>query len=317
MLNRKDPFKRKFDLPSPSGRARSDIPQMPWVDIWLPPFLRPFARLARLDRPIGTWLLLLPGWWAIVQAGFGVADKKLILLFLAGAVVMRGAGCTFNDIIDRHIDAKVARTATRPLPSGQVSVRAAWIFLVLQLALGLAVLLQLNTPAIMVGAASLVLVFSYPFMKRITYWPQLWLGLTFNWGVLVGWAAVRGTLDWAVLPLYAAGVFWTLGYDTIYAHQDRADDALVGVKSSALALGQRTKPFVALMYALTFGLIAFASLRIVIPGWPALACLGAAGLHLAWQVLTLNINSPANCLRRFKSNRDFGLLILASLLQLV
>jgi len=314
MLNRKDPFKRKFDEPRENRFGHSDLLRPPWIDVWLPPGLRPFARLARLDRPIGTWLLLLPGWWAITLANFGTPSKELLLLFVAGALVMRGAGCTYNDIIDRDIDTQVERTAKRPLPSGQVSVTAAWIFLGVQLALGLFILLQLNTAAIIVGAASLVLVFSYPFMKRITYWPQAWLGLTFNWGVLLGWAAVRGTLDWAALPLYIAGVFWTLSYDTIYAHQDREDDALVGVKSSALALGRLTKPFVAVMYALTFALITFVSLRIVVPGWPALVCLGAAGLHLIWQVVTLDINDPANCLRRFQSNRDFGLLILASLL---
>ncbi len=291
-----------------------DIHSRAWIDLWLPSPLRPFARLARLDRHIGTWLLLLPGWWAITMAGFGVPDRQLMLLFLIGALVMRGAGCTYNDIIDRDIDAKVARTATRPLPAGDVSVRAAWIFLGIQLAAGLAVLLQMNTQAIIVGAASLVLVFTYPFMKRITYWPQAWLGLTFNWGVLVGWTAMREHFEPASLLLYAAGFFWTLGYDTIYAHQDREDDALIGVKSSALALGNRTKPFVALMYLLTISIIAYASLRIITPSWPSLAFLGLAGLHLAWQVLTLNIDSPANCLRRFKSNRDFGLLVLASLL---
>ena len=294
--------------------GRSDIKQLAWIEIWLPSPLRPFARLARLDRPIGSWLLLLPGWWAVTLAGFGIPDPQVMLLLLVGAIVMRGAGCTYNDIVDRDIDAKVARTATRPLPSGQVSLRAAWIFLVIQLAAGLAVLLQLNWPAIFVGAASLLLVFSYPFMKRITYWPQAWLGLTFNWGALVGWTAMRGSFEGASLLLYAAGFFWTLGYDTIYAHQDREDDALVGVKSSALALGKRTKPFVALMYFLTIALIAYASMRIVMPGWPALVALGLAAMHLAWQVLTLNINSPANCLRRFQSNRDFGLLVLAALL---
>jgi 4-hydroxybenzoate polyprenyltransferase len=292
----------------------SDMPSMPWIDVWLPSFLRPFARLARLDRPIGIWLLLLPGWWALTVAGFGAPDQKLLLLFLAGAVVMRGAGCTFNDIIDRDFDAKVARTASRPLPSGQVSVRAAWIFLAVQLAAGLAILLQFNTTAIIVGAASLLLVFTYPFMKRITYWPQAWLGLTFNWGVLLGWTAARGTLDWAVLPLYAAGIFWTLGYDTIYACQDKEDDALVGVKSTALALGNRTQPFVAVMYLLTIGLLAYQMTHIAMPGWPSLALLGAAGLHLVWQVATLDIDNGANCLRRFRANRDFGLLIFAAFL---
>ena len=315
MLPRNElPKRRLLERPRAKLRAATDIPREGWIDLWLPPPMRPFARLARLDRPIGTWLLLLPGWWAITMAGFGAPEQKLMALFLVGALVMRGAGCTFNDIIDRDIDAKVARTATRPLPAGQVSVRAAWLFLGLQLAAGFAVLLQLNTSAIIVGAASLLLVFSYPYMKRITYWPQAWLGLTFNWGVLVGWAAMRDGLEWAALPLYAAGFFWTLGYDTIYAHQDKEDDALVGVKSTALALGSRTRPFVALMYLLTIGLIAYTSMRVIMPGWPALVLLGAAGAQLAWQVAALNINDPANCLKRFQSNRDFGLLILASLL---
>ena len=292
----------------------SDIYSGAWIDLYLPPPFRPFARLARLDRPIGTWLLLLPGWWAITLAGFGVPDRQLMLLFLVGAMVMRGAGCTFNDIVDREIDAKVARTATRPLPAGHVSVRAAWIFLAVQLAAGLAVLLQLNTAAIIVGAASLPLIFVYPFMKRFTYWPQIWLGLTFNWAALVGWTAMREHFEWASLLLYAAGFFWTLGYDTIYAHQDKEDDALIGVKSSALALGKLTKPFVAAMYLMTLGLIAYAGARIITPGWPSLAVLALAGLHMIWQVMTLEINSPANCLRRFRANRDFGLLVLAALL---
>jgi len=303
MMNRQAPLPSKVDIPTRS-----------WIDIWLPPPLRPFARLARLDRPIGTWLLLLPGWWAITLAGFGIPDKNLMLLFLVGSLVMRGAGCTYNDIIDREIDGRVARTATRPLPSGQVSVRGAWIFLAIQLAAGLAILLQMNTTAVAVGAASLVLVFTYPFMKRITYWPQAWLGLTFNWGILVGWAAMRDTLDMAVLPLYVGAFFWTLGYDTIYAHQDKEDDALVGVKSSALALGKRSRPFIAVMYVLTMACLVWTSVQVVVPGWPALALLGVAGLQLLWQVATLDINDAANCLKRFRSNRDFGLLVLGSLL---
>ncbi len=297
------------------ARGKSDIPHGSWIDIWLPPFMRPYARLARLDRPIGAWLLLLPGWWALCMASFGPPDdKNLFVLFLIGAIVMRGAGCTYNDIIDRDIDAKVERTRTRPLPAGEISVGAAWIFLALQLTAGLAVLLQFDWPAIIVGAASLVLVFTYPFMKRITYWPQAWLGLTFNWGVLVGWVAVRGELEFSMLPLYAAGVFWTLGYDTIYAHQDKEDDTLVGVKSTALALGKLTRPFVALMYALAFGLIVYASVRVITPGLPSQILLGVAGLHLIWQVATLDITSPANCLQRFQSNRNFGVLILVALL---
>ena len=267
----------------------------------------------RLDRPIGTWLLMLPGWWAIALAGFGVPNPKAVGLFLIGAVVMRGAGCTYNDIVDREIDAKVARTATRPLPSGAVSLRAAWVFLVLQLVVGLAVLLQFNTTAIMVGAGSLALVAAYPFMKRLTYWPQAWLGLTFNWGALVGWAAITGTIERQALLLYLGGLFWTLGYDTIYAHQDREDDALVGVKSSALALGRRTKPALAVFYVLA--LICFAA-AILPPlmGTATMIALGVAALHAAWQVATLDIEDTANCLTRFRSNRDFGLLILVAIL---
>ena len=193
-------------------------------------------------------------------------------------------------------------------------MRAAWIFLAAQLAVGLLILLQLNRPAVIFGAASLLLIATYPFMKRITYWPQLWLGLTFNWGVLVGWVAQRDQFETAALPLYVAGIFWTLGYDTIYAHQDREDDALAGVKSSALALGRLTKPFVAVVYAIAFTLIAYASARIATPSVTALVFLAAAGLHLVWQVATLHINDPANCLVRFRSNRDFGLLVLGSFL---
>lgn len=310
-----DPNELRHPKPfTPPHGARADIPARSWVDALLPRPARPFARLARLDRPIGTWLLVLPGWWALAMAGFGVMGMKLMFLFLAGAMVMRGAGCTYNDIVDRDIDARVARTATRPLPAGEVSVRAAWFFLAAQLAVGLLILLQLNRPAIIWGAASLLLIASYPFMKRITYWPQLWLGLTFNWGVLVGWVAQRGQFETAALPLYVAGVFWTLGYDTIYAHQDREDDALAGVKSSALALGRMTKPFVAVVYAIAFTLIAYTSSRIITPSVPSMVLLAAAGLHLVWQVRTLNINDPANCLTRFKSNRDFGLLVLGSIL---
>jgi 4-hydroxybenzoate polyprenyltransferase len=298
-----------------NGQApKTDTPRISWIDRWLPRAARPYARLMRLDRPIGTWLLLLPGWWAITLAGFGIPDTRLTLLFLVGALVMRGAGCTYNDLIDRDIDAKVARTASRPLPSGQITVRAAWIFLGIQLAAGLLILLQFNGFAIMVGAASLILVFTYPFMKRITYWPQAWLGLTFNWGALLGWAAMRGTIEVPALPLYAAGFFWTLGYDTIYAHQDKDDDALIGVKSSALALGARSRPFIAVMYTLTMALLLVATTRVMFFGWLSMALLAAAGLHLAWQVATLDINDAASCLKRFRSNRDFGLLVLAALL---
>ena len=312
----------------PYSQDPNDIPDRSWITRLLPRPARAYARLMRLDRPIGTWLLLLPGWWSIALAGFGLPkfdgklefdrfwnhdEIKFGLLFLIGAVVMRGAGCTYNDIIDRDIDAKVARTRTRPLASGEISLRAAWIFLGLQLAIGLLVLLQLRLFAVYLGAGSLALVFTYPFMKRLTYWPQVWLGLTFNWGALMGWAAMRGHLDRPSLLLYASGFFWTLGYDTIYAHQDKEDDALVGVKSSALALGDKTRSFVAASYLATM-LIFLLALRPVPLGWPTRIVLIAAAAQLAWQVITLDTDNPANCLKRFRSNRDFGLLILAAIL---
>ena len=211
--------------------------------------IRPYARLARLDRPIGTWLLLFPGWWGIALASPHWPHPALLALFALGAIVMRGAGCTLNDIADRHYDAKVARTRLRPLPSGAVSVPRAVAFLLLQLALGAAVLLSLNRASILLGIAVLGLIGTYPFMKRITYWPQVFLGLNFNWGALIGWTAVVGAIGRPALLLYLGGVFWTIGYDTIYAHQDKADDALIGVKSSALALGEHTRPWLFVFYA--------------------------------------------------------------------
>tara|TARA_R110000868_G_scaffold153698_4_gene379303 strand:+ start:2739 stop:3653 length:915 start_codon:yes stop_codon:yes gene_type:complete len=293
---------------------RTDIPRRSWVDVLLPAPMRPYAGLMRLDRPIGAWLLLLPCLWGVTLASIGMPDLRLIGLFLLGALVMRGAGCTYNDIVDRDIDAKVERTSTRPLPSGQISTRAAALFLAGQLAVGLIVLLQFNLFTIGLGLASLALVATYPFMKRITYWPQAWLGLTFNWGALMGWAAVYGQVNDAALLLYAAGFFWTLGYDTIYAHQDKEDDVLAGVKSAALALGAYTKPFVAVVYAISIILIAAATLIPYPFSVPAAAILGLAALHLAWQVITLDINDHTNCLRRFRSNRDFGLLVVLALL---
>lgn len=291
----------------------TDIPRGSWVDRLLPRFARPYARLMRLDRPIGFWLLLIPGWWSITLAGRGEPNVELMVLFLAGAILMRGAGCTINDIVDRDFDAKVARTRTRPIPAGEVSARAAAIFLAAQLAISLVILMQFNWVAVGVGASSLLLIAVYPFMKRITYWPQAWLGLTFNWGALLGWAAARGTIERDAALLYAAGFFWTLGYDTIYAHQDKDDDALIGVKSSALALGGKTRPFVAVCYVLAFGLLLMASWPMTIGPWPK-ALMGLAALHLAWQVATLKIDDPMNCLARFKANRDFGLIVLAAML---
>lgn len=280
-----------------------------WVDRHAPAIARPWLRLARLDRPIGTWLLLWPCWWAIVLAS---GDIGLMLVFALGAVVMRGAGCTFNDIVDRDLDAQVARTANRPLPSGAVSVVAAWIFLIAQCGVGLAILLSLNDFAIAVGVASLFPVAVYPFMKRITYWPQLFLGIAFNWGALLGWAAVTGTLALPAIWLYLGGIFWTLGYDTIYAHQDAGDDALIGVKSTALKFGANSKPAIAGFYAAALAMFALAGWSAG-TGWGFWPILGLAGAHLAWQVIALQSDNPANCLRLFRSNRDFGAILFVAI----
>ncbi|CCQ74724.1 4-hydroxybenzoate octaprenyltransferase [Magnetospira sp. QH-2] len=286
----------------------TDIPRGNWIDRWTPSAARPYLRLMRLDRPIGTWLLLLPCWWSAALAAEGWPDLRLLLLFGAGALIMRGAGCTFNDFVDREFDSQVARTADRPIASGVVSPFRALLFLGFQLLLGLAILLQFNWYAVIVGTASLALVFTYPFMKRITYWPQAFLGLTFNWGALMGWAAVTGDLAPAALVLYAAGFFWTLGYDTIYAHQDKADDLIVGVKSTALRLGDATRPWLVGFYVVTVVLIAGAG-YLVQMGWPFWTALALGALHLAWQARDVDINDPTDCLRKFKSNRDFGLVL--------
>ncbi len=280
-----------------------------WVDRHAPAIARPYLRLARLDRPIGTWLLLWPCWWAIALASGGIG---LMLVFALGAVVMRGAGCTFNDIVDRDLDAQVARTANRPLPSGAVSVPAAWIFLIAQCGVGLTILLSLNDFAIAVGVASLFPVAVYPFMKRITYWPQLFLGIAFNWGALLGWAAVTGELALPAIWLYLGGIFWTLGYDTIYAHQDAGDDALIGVKSTALKFGVRSKPAIAGFYTAALAMFALAGWSAG-TGWGFWPILGLAGLHLAWQVIALQSDNPANCLRLFRSNRDFGVILFVAI----
>jgi 4-hydroxybenzoate polyprenyltransferase len=301
------------------GAARQNLPadSLPqsWVDD-APTVLEPYLRLIRLDRPIGTWLLFLPCVFglALGTQRFGSAhDFVLLALFATGAFVMRGAGCTFNDIVDRDIDAQVARTRGRPLPSGAVSLTRACLFLALQCAVGLVILLQLNPFSIVLGASSLVLVAVYPFMKRITWWPQAWLGLTFNWGALLGYAAVQGRLSTPAFLLYAGCFFWTLGYDTIYAHQDRDDDALIGVKSTARLFGAQSRPWIAGFYALTIGLIAAAI--VVSRGKLVDALLLApAALHLSWQVRSLEMDNPALCLTLFRANRDTGILLAAALL---
>jgi 4-hydroxybenzoate polyprenyltransferase len=292
----------------------TDLPTGNWVDRLLPAPARPYARLMRLDRPIGTWLLLFPCWWSLALAP-GPADARLLLLFVLfglGALIMRGAGCTWNDVTDREFDARVARTRTRPIPSGQVSVRQALLFMAAQMLAGFAILVSFNGFAIAVGAASLVLVFSYPLMKRVTYWPQFFLGLAFNYGALLGWAAVAGSLDWPALALYLAGICWTLGYDTIYAHQDKDDDALIGVKSTALRFGRATKTWLAGFYAATVLLLAAtAALRGLHPLF--YAALAAGALQLAWQVWDADLDDSADCLRKFKSNRLYGWIILAGI----
>ena len=301
--------------PAPAAaprRGASDIPRGNWIDRLAPPPVRPYLRLVRLDRPIGTWLLLFPSWWGLALAASVWPDPWLMALFAVGAVVMRGAGCVYNDIVDRDFDAQVARTADRPIPSGAVSVRQAVVFLALLLLAGLAVLLQFNPFAIALGAASLALVFTYPLAKRVTYWPQAVLGLTFNWGVLLGWAAVRGDIGWPALALYAAGFFWTLGYDTIYAHQDKDDDALIGVKSSALRLGAATRPWLFVFYVVAVALLGLAG-GLAGLAWPFWLGLAAATGNLVWQAWAVDIDDPADCLAKFRANRIVGWLVLAGI----
>ena len=294
--------------------AASDIPKGGWVDRLLPAAARPYARLARLDRPIGTWLLLFPCWWSIAFASSQPLSRDSLILFATfgiGALVMRGAGCTFNDICDRDFDAQVARTRDRPLPSGAVSVRGAVVFLAVLLAAGLAILLTLKPFAIAVGAASLVLVFTYPLSKRVTYWPQFVLGLAFNWGALLGWAAVRGDIGLAPVLLYVGGIFWTLGYDTIYAHQDRRDDPAAGVKSTARRLGLDSKPWLYAFYLIAAALFAAAGHAVGL-GWVFYAGLALATAQLVWQVAAVDLDAPRDCLAKFRSNRLFGWILLGS-----
>jgi len=293
--------------------SASDIPPQSWIDRVPGEGLRPYLRLARLDRPIGTWLLLLPCWWATAMAAPGWPDPWFLGLFAVGALVMRGAGCTVNDIADREFDKKVARTATRPIASGQVSVAQALAFLALQLGIGLAVLLQFNTYTVILGVSSLALVAIYPFAKRVTYWPQFVLGLTFNWGALLGWAAVTGGLEAPAVLLYAAGILWTMGYDTIYAHQDKEDDVLIGVKSTALKFGTATGSWLAAFYGGTITLLAAAGVHAALhPVY--FAGLAVAALHLVRQVRSLDLDDAKMCLARFKSNRDFGLIVLTAII---
>lgn len=297
---------------APASTDASDIHTGDWVDRWLPGWAEPCARLARWDRPIGTWLLLFPAWWGIALATRGWPDPVLLVLFAIGAVAMRGAGCTLNDIADRDYDGKVARTRTRPIPSGRVTVPQAIVFMLAQLAIGAAVLFGLNRISIALGLAVLLLIGTYPFMKRITYWPQLFLGLNFNWGALLGWAAVTGRLGWPAVMLYAGGIFWTLGYDTIYAHQDKEDDARIGVKSSALALGAQTRPFLFAFYGAAVVLWAAAGTAAGLGWWFGIG-LAAATVQLFWQAARVDIDKAGDCLDKFRSNRLAGWLMLAAI----
>jgi len=278
----------------------------------LPPRVRPYASLMRLDRPIGTWLLYWPCAWGIALAG--VRGRWDLFLWLAlGAFAMRSAGCVYNDIVDRELDRKVERTRLRPLASGRASVRSAWILIGLLCLVGLLVLLQLNRTAAIAALVSLAPVAAYPFMKRITWWPQAWLGLVFSWGALVGWPAVTGSLDWPAILLWSGSVFWVIGYDTLYAIQDIEDDALVGVKSSARRLGRKAPLGIAACYALAL-LLWGSAIWMVRPDWVALLTLLPAALHLANQALRADPDDGELALRLFRSNRTCGFLILLAML---
>ncbi|MGE0658322.1 MAG: 4-hydroxybenzoate octaprenyltransferase [Reyranellaceae bacterium] len=297
--------------------AHTDISHRHWSQRLLPPAWRPFARLARWDRPIGIWLLLFPCWWSLAMAWTGarasLPDLALqFALFGLGAIAMRGAGCTWNDILDRDVDAQVERTKGRPLPAGDVTVRAAMLFLLAQGLVGLSVLLSFPPFAIAVGAASLLIVAIYPLMKRITDWPQLVLGFAFNWGALLGWAVLRGEIGWPAIALYAGGIAWTLVYDTIYAMQDQRDDAIVGVRSTARRFATSPRAWLsafAVATVILFGLAIFLAQL----GWPAWIGLAGAAMHLLSQVATVNPADPAGCLVRFQANRHLGWILLAGL----
>jgi len=286
-----------------------------WVD-HAPKPLRPFLRLMRMDRPIGSWLLFWPCAFGLILGAFAdgrMFDPVHVLLMGIGAVVMRGAGCTYNDIVDRDIDAQVARTRGRPIPSGAVSVRAAWILAIALSLVGFLILISFNFLTIVLGISSLALVAIYPFMKRITWWPQVWLGLTFNWGAILGFTAETGELAAPALILYAGCFFWTLGYDTIYAHQDKEDDALIGVGSSARRLNLLTKPWLYVFYSATFFLILISGLLVGLGIVFAIGLL-VAGFHMVWQLHALDIDRPLLCLKLFRSTRDTGALISAAML---
>ncbi|MEQ8823701.1 MAG: 4-hydroxybenzoate octaprenyltransferase [Filomicrobium sp.] len=312
--------------PQSQDNTVADAASGNWVDTYAPRQLRPYLRLARADRPIGVWLLLFPCWWSLclaliahghaletVNARFSLSQALwFALLFAIGSFVMRGAGCAFNDYVDRDYDAQVARTKSRPIPSGQVSPKSALVFVVALSLVGLAVLVQFNRFTIWLAIASLALVAVYPFMKRYTYWPQVVLGLTFNWGALVGWSAVHGSLSVAPILLYLGCVAWTVAYDTIYAHQDKEDDLSLGLKSTAIRFGDATQQWLVGLYMASVICFAGAAILIPAPFFTYISVLAVAG-HFVWQDQTLDINDADNCLARFKSNRFVGWILLAGL----
>jgi len=301
----------------PPGRIRY-LPDTPAADLFMryaPESAVPYVQLARLDRPIGWWLLLLPCWWSAALAGIAQStgpDWRHVALFYIGAIAMRGAGATWNDIVDRKIDAGVERTRNRPLPSGRISVGAAKAWLICQAAVGAAVLAAFNTFAIAVGVASLAIVAIYPFMKRFTFWPQAVLGLAFAWGGLMGWAAAFGELAWPAILIYAAAIFWTIGYDTIYAMQDSRDDAIVGVRSTARLFASNVRTGVAIFYGLAVAAAA-AAVHLAGGGLAAQLAVTAFAAHLVWQLYKIAPGDPALALRLFRSNRDAGLILFAGL----
>lgn len=294
----------------------ADADHRNWFEAIAPAWTLPYGQLARFDRPIGAWLLLFPCWWsqslAEISANHAYPNIWFWILFFIGAFVMRGAGCAYNDFVDRDIDRHVARTANRPIPSGRVSPRAALVFAALLSLVGLAVLLQFNTYTIALGASSLLLVAVYPFAKRVTNWPQLVLGLTFKWGALVGWTAIAGRLELPAILLYVGCIAWTVGYDTIYAHQDREDDGVWGVKSTARLFGGNTHTALTALYVIAL-IFWIAAVWLAGASWPVVVALAAVALHFVWQITTLDITSSANCLYRFKSNRIVGWIFFAGL----
>ncbi|CAA7037430.1 unnamed protein product [Microthlaspi erraticum] len=304
---------------SPEGSPKKDdeeksgvgVKEASWIDLYLPEEVRGYAKLARLDKPIGTWLLAWPCMWSIALAADpgGLPSFKMMGLFGCGALLLRGAGCTINDLLDQDIDTKVDRTRLRPIASGLLTPFQGLQFLGVQLLLGLGILLQLNNYSKVLGASSLFLVFSYPLMKRFTFWPQAFLGLTINWGALLGWTAVKGSLEpTIVLPLYLSGVCWTLVYDTIYAHQDKDDDVKVGVKSTALRFGENTKLWLTGFGTASMGFLALSGLSADL-GWQYYASLAAASGQLGWQIGTADLSSRDDCSRKFVSNKWFGAII--------